>query len=1457
MSLNSKNLLRISFISAFSIILCVHFISHTYIKTIDSKTNSSKSLLVEKLNFSKKLPKEQRKIGRADYFNKLMRDPKTGFIPPQARIHELEWKKRSQNFKTTGDKFDWVQAGPFDVGGRTRAVAFDIKNTNTLIIGSVSGGVWKSTDRGTNWTLKTPDYQNLNVTSIAQDTREGFEQTWYAVTGEFNGNSAGSPASGFRGYGVFKSVDNGETWSLLPSASNPNITTWNSAYDYMSKVAINPINGDVYVASHAGILLKSTNAGTSWTTVLGEFGTFQYVDVVISNTGRIIASLSADGLDEDPAEPNSGIYYSDNNGNSWTSITPNTFPTSYTRSALALAPSNQNILYVLTNNAGVSFFKINLFDGTFSDRSSFIPEFAGLTSVQFAQQFNYNMVLTVKPDDENFVVIGALNLFRSANAFASKQFVESQPNASEISSFWIGGYSKANTNYALYSNHHPDQHAFVFDPANPNQAWSAHDGGLTFTNDIKASSVSWVNKNKGYYVTQFYHISISREKGYEAVIGGTQDNGSPLFEVGSEESSDASSGDGAFSFFGEERLYASSQNGTLQRYTLNPSTNQFSYAGEITPENATGQLFIHPFAVDVLNEDLIYYPSSSTIYRTTDGGVNGVDSWTNVTSFKTNSSLTITALATSVQPANILYFGGSDERSTPSSPPIIYKATNANTGNSSSQVKELSLPNAEVGAYVSSISVNPFDANEVLVTLSNYNIEGIFYSSDGSTFTQIEGNLKGSASAPGPSIRSSAITNVKGEKVFVVGTTTGVYITSLIDGNNTTWIEEGKTTIGNSIVNALSYRETDTHVAVGTHGRGAFFGKPSGDAQPIPDIVTLIDPVNASDLVSVTPQFSWNASANAQYYELEVSNNSFFSTGVIRQSNIVNTNFILSANLQGLTQYFWRVRAVNASGKSAFSTIFSFTTSAIAPLISFPTNLETNISTSPILKWENINGISRYQVQLASDLTFSSIVHDAFVDSSSTRITNLTDNQNFFWRVRINQTDLISSWSEVFQFSTRPNPSITESPQVSLILDFGFTSDGLSDPTQTDYRLVSLPGSGSIPLSTIFKEAYGDSWRAYLENGAETNNYDEYSDSDNRFQFKPGNGFWVLSTNKISQSVQVQSVTPDENDNFSLPISTGWNVISNPFQRNIDWNLIQSANGINANLWDYRKQFQRSFIMEAFKAYYFYNDPENAKSVLLLPYSNSAKSGITVQSSSDYSEDAFRATISAQFSDDSQSDISWIFDDQPEINTQNNRYHPDLAFVKNGMSLREFNDSNKHFSQLHTEFKPEGSHFQLELKSTFDSIVKLSVNINKLPDDTQILLVNKVTKAEYKLINSDNSVNIRMSESTALFDVFIGSEQFLTEMRESFQPTEFSLQQNYPNPFNPKTIIRYSITQDALVKLDVYDLMGRQVYTVVNTQQKAGWYAVDFDASKLASGMYIYRLQAGNYSKTMKMLLVK
>jgi len=88
-------------------------------------------------------------------------------------------------------------------------------------------------------------------------------------------------------------------------------------------------------------------------------------------------------------------------------------------------------------------------------------------------------------------------------------------------------------------------------------------------------------------------------------------------------------------------------------------------------------------------------------------------------------------------------------------------------------------------------------------------------------------------------------------------------------------------------------------------------------------------------------------------------------------------------------------------------------------------------------------------------------------------------------------------------------------------------------------------------------------------------------------------------------------------------------------------------------------------------------------------------------------------------------------------------------------------------------------------------------------------------------------------------------------------PRQYKLYSNYPNPFNPATVIKYDLKENGKVSLKVYDILGRQVASLVDQNQKAGSYTVNFNASKLASGVYIYRLQAGSFEKSMKMLLLK
>ena len=88
-------------------------------------------------------------------------------------------------------------------------------------------------------------------------------------------------------------------------------------------------------------------------------------------------------------------------------------------------------------------------------------------------------------------------------------------------------------------------------------------------------------------------------------------------------------------------------------------------------------------------------------------------------------------------------------------------------------------------------------------------------------------------------------------------------------------------------------------------------------------------------------------------------------------------------------------------------------------------------------------------------------------------------------------------------------------------------------------------------------------------------------------------------------------------------------------------------------------------------------------------------------------------------------------------------------------------------------------------------------------------------------------------------------------------PTEYKLFQNYPNPFNPTTTINYQIPKDGRVTMKVFDILGREVKTLVDEFKPSGQYLVRFDASHLSSGIYFYSLRSGNYSVVKKMMLLK
>ena len=791
-----------------------------------------------------------------------LKDPATGEMPEGIREKELRYvlspsshlqddiaiQNKSEGAKAIktapGDPISaFVNRGPFNVGGRTRGLALDINDENRILAGGASGGIWLSTNAGVSWQRVSPIDQNGSITAIVQDKRVGFRNTWYASTGEAIGasQSGRNGSARYLGNGIYKSIDNGNTWALLP-ATAPNTPQNNSAaepFELIAAMDIDPVNGDLYAATYRGFY-RTQDGGTTFQLVLAipNLQSFGQMDIHISNNRIFYATIPRSILS---SAANAGIYRSTTgNLNEWTIITPVGFPATYGRTVIATAPSNNNVMYVIadgTTSAPVShdFWKYTYVsgDGTGSggvweNRSANLPNFGGSVG-NFDSQGGYDLYVRVHPTNENLVFIGGTNLYRSTNGFSTN-----------TNTAWIAGYNTLN-NVTLYPNHHPDQHSLVFYPSNPNKVITGHDGGLSVTQDIttnfSTNPVAWTSLNNGYLTTQVYALAVGPG---DLVMAGFQDN-STWSTVSNSPSAtwiDQFSGDGCAAAINKTGTlrYVSAQLGVVYRvaYTDQNDNTPNSFTN-IAP--ATSPLFVTQFELDPNDDKLMYYIGSSSLWRANNVTTATTSSgWTNLTTTNTQQ---LSAIGISTNPSNVVYVGTSGGR--------IYRLDNANFGTPT--YTDVFTGKGLPTGNVSCLAVDPTNALRVLATFSNYNIRSIWLTENGGgTWTNVSGNLEQNpdGSGNGPSVRWLNI--VGNNDVYLVGTSTGLYSTKSISAS-TVWTQVDPTVLGVSVVEQIRSRK-DGLVVAGTHGNGLYSA--NFEVTPLP--ISISQPVsNVSVLQGSTP----------------------------------------------------------------------------------------------------------------------------------------------------------------------------------------------------------------------------------------------------------------------------------------------------------------------------------------------------------------------------------------------------------------------------------------------------------------------------------------------------------------------------------------------------------------------------------------------------------------------------
>ncbi len=408
------------------------------------------------------------------------------------------------------------------------------------------------------------------------------------------------------------------------------------------------------------------------------------------------------------------------------------------------------------------------------------------------------------------------------------------------------------------------------------------------------------------------------------------------------------------------------------------------------------------------------------------------------------------------------------------------------------------------------------------------------------------------------------------------------------------------------------------------------------------------------------------------------------------------------------------------------------------------------------------------------------------------------------------------------------------------------------------YRMVGLPGNNSTSISSIASGTQKKDWDAFYDNG-NTDNYLVEFDGSSNFNLGQGKGLWFLSKNSISVSQTVNTVTLSQDNSYSIPIHSGWNIISNPFEKSVAWANVQNMNGLAANtlIYNWNGNWTNPSSMNPYDGYYF-NNTQGLTS-LKIPYPTTTSLS-KQQYQTPFNINANSSLkISLDINGNELSNSIINFDESSNNDFDNKDYFaPPGDFDDARINLVNKNLSTD-YKQLFVESRPDisdGQSFDLNFKNTTNKNANLKIEgIENFPG-YEIYLLDKILNRFYNL-KQQSSIQINSDIKKQDYSLLIGTKKFINSLKDELTPKEFTLYQNYPNPFNPSTLIRYQIPLKELVTIKVYDILGKEVETLVNDIQDPGYYEVKFDGFNLSSGIYFYRVKAGNFSDVKKMMLIK
>ena len=472
---------------------------------------------------------------------------------------------KNGDWKELGPK-KWIATTGYNPGiGRITSISVDSKDTNHIIIGSPTGGVWETKDQGTTWASLADEFSNMRVYALAIAPSNSKTYYWGSSDGMF-----------------FKSVDSGATWT---ESSPSNVGTIN-------KILVHPTDPNtLWITSRYTGVLKSTDGGATWQHVINS-GSFYDIEFKPGSTTILYASGSK-------------VYKSTDSGDNFTTISSSTFKSG--PKMMGVSPDDAEVLYVLeasgsvfsalykSTNGGTSFTKLNHTNKNYFGYRVDASDNRG--------QAPRDMDIAVSPSNVDEVHIAGIIPFRSTDGGVTF----------EATAKWT--YNNPDYGYC-----HADIDIMEFIGST---LYVGSDGGIFIAKKTTGTINDQFFKDltPGMGIHQFYRIGISQTKS-AVVTGGAQDNGSTVYQNGIWKS--WMGADGMEGFVDKDdidEIFCTSQNGNL--YRSEDGGNNLDH--DITEPNGLGGQgkWVTPFEKDPTASNTIYV-GYDKVYKSTDRG----DNWT-------------------------------------------------------------------------------------------------------------------------------------------------------------------------------------------------------------------------------------------------------------------------------------------------------------------------------------------------------------------------------------------------------------------------------------------------------------------------------------------------------------------------------------------------------------------------------------------------------------------------------------------------------------------------------------------------------------------------------------------------------------------------------------------------------------------------------------------------------------